>query len=87
MHNAYIVTGTPTNERTVTLDEALPLTATKVRLVVEPLVSASPRSYQEIVVAIREQQRARGHRPPTKETDRKGDDQTLSVEDPALSEP
>ena len=67
MHNAYIVTGTPTNERTVTLDEALPLTSTKVRLVVEPLGSASHRSYQEIVAAIRERQEARGHRPPTTE--------------------
>jgi hypothetical protein len=67
MHNAYIVTGTLTNERTVTLDEALPLTSTKVRLVVEPLLSASQRSYQEIVAAIRERQGARGHRPPTTE--------------------
>lgn len=67
MHNAYIVTGTLTNERTVTLDEALPLTSTKVRLVVEPLGSASQRSYQESVAAIRERQAARGHRSPTKE--------------------
>jgi len=67
MHNAYIVTGTLTNERTVTLDEALPLPSTKVRLVVEPLASASPHSYQEIVAAIRERQAARGHRPPTTE--------------------
>lgn len=67
MHNAYIVTGTLTNERTVTLDEALPLTSTKVRLVVEPLGSASHCSYQEIVAAIRERQAARGHRPPTME--------------------
>lgn len=67
MHNAYIVTGTLTNERTVTLDEALPLPLTKVRLVVEPLGSASYRSYQEIVAAIRERQAARGHRPPTTE--------------------
>ncbi len=67
MRNAYIVTGTLTNERTVTLDEALPLPATKVRLVVEPLVSASQRSYQEVVAAIRERQGARDHRPPTRE--------------------
>ncbi|HEV8711391.1 MAG TPA: hypothetical protein VGX03_01010 [Candidatus Binatia bacterium] len=67
MHNAYIVTGTLTDERTVTLDEALPLPSTKVRLVVEPLGSASYRSYQEIVAAIRERQTTRGHRPPTAE--------------------
>lgn len=67
MQNAYIVTGTLTNERTVTLDEALPLTETKVRLVVEPLASPSQRSYPEIVAAIRQRQAARGHRPPTTE--------------------
>ena len=67
MHNAYIVTGTLTNERTVTLDEALPLTPTKVRLVVEPLEPVSHRSYQEIVAVIRERQVARGHHPPTTE--------------------
>jgi hypothetical protein len=67
MQNAYIVTGTLTNERTVTLDEALPLTATKVRLVVEPLVSTSHRSYPEIVATIRQRQAARSHQPPTPE--------------------
>lgn len=67
MQNAYIVTGTLTNEHTVTLDEALPLTATKVRLVIEPLASSSPRPYTEIIAAIRQRQEARGHRPPTTE--------------------
>ncbi len=67
MQSAYIVTGTLTNERTVTLDEALPLTSTKVRLVVEPLGAASPRSYQEIMASIRERQAARGHQSPTPE--------------------
>lgn len=67
MQNAYIVTGTLTNEHTVTLDEALPLPTTKVRLVIEPLVSTSQRPYQEVVVAIRKRQEVRGHRPPTTE--------------------
>lgn len=65
MQNAYIVTGTLTTERTVTLDEALPLTATKVRLVVEPIGPTVQRSYQEILSAIRTRQKARGHQPPT----------------------
>ncbi len=64
MQNAYIVTGTLTNERTVTLDEALPLSSTKVRVIVESLESASPPSYQEVMANIRERQLARGHRPP-----------------------
>ena len=67
MHNAYIVTGTLTDAQTVTLDEPLPLTPTKVRLVVEPLLPASPRRYQEVVAEIRERQRARGHQPPSRE--------------------
>jgi hypothetical protein len=67
MHNAYIVTGTLTDAHTVTLDEALPLTPTKVRLVVEPLPSVSQRPYQEVMAKIRQRQQARGHQPPTPE--------------------
>ncbi len=39
IHNAYVVTGTLTDEHTVTLDEALPLAPTRVRVVVEPVPS------------------------------------------------
>jgi hypothetical protein len=67
MHNAYIVTGTLTDAQTVTLDEALPLTPTRVRLVVEPLLPASPCQYQEVMAEIRERQRVRGHQPPSRE--------------------
>jgi hypothetical protein len=67
MHNAYIVTGTLTDAQTVALDEALPLTPTKVRLVIEPLLSTAPRQYQEVIAKIRERQRTRGHTPPTRE--------------------
>ncbi|MBI3990051.1 MAG: hypothetical protein HY347_10605 [candidate division NC10 bacterium] len=67
MHNAYIVTGTLTNARTVKLDEALPLKPTKVRLVVEPLSPVFQRPYKEVLAEIRERQRARGHQPPTRE--------------------
>lgn len=67
MRNAYIVTGILTDHHTVTLDEPLLLTPTKVRLVVEPLPPVSPRPYQEAIAEIRKRQRARGHRPPTRE--------------------
>ena len=67
MHRAYIVTGTLTDAKTVMLDEALPLTSTKVRLVVEPLLSASARRFQEVITEIRERQRIRGHQPRTRE--------------------
>ena len=53
MQNAYIVTGTLTNSQTVMLDEALPLSKAKVRLVVEPLLEKSGRPYQEIMSEIR----------------------------------
>ena len=68
MQNAYIVTGTLTNARTVTLDEELPLIpAKKVRLVVEPLWAKSERPYQEIISEIRKRQNDRGHQPSVKE--------------------
>ena len=67
MQNAYVVTGTLTDSRTVTLDEALPLGATKVRLVVEPLGPVAPCPLPEVMAAIRERQRQRGHKPPTPE--------------------
>jgi hypothetical protein len=51
----------------VALDEALPLSPTKVRLVVEPLAPAARRPYHEVMAAIRERQRRRGHQPPSRE--------------------
>lgn len=67
MHKVYVVTGTLTDVRTVTLDEALPLKPAKVRLVVEPLEPDSQRPYQSVIADIRKRQRARGHQPATKE--------------------
>ena len=64
MQNAYIVTGTLSDARTVTLDEPLPLVATRVRVTIEPVPATGPSSYQEVVAAIRERQRARGHQAP-----------------------
>ena len=67
MGNSYTVTGTLTDDRTVTLDEALPLPKTKVRLLVEPIGSPTQRRYQEVMAEIRAQQQARGHQAPTRE--------------------
>lgn len=67
MQNAYIVTGKLTDDHTVTLDESLPLTPMKVRVVVEPLSYVPQRSYPEVIAAIRQRQHSRGHQPPTKE--------------------
>lgn len=69
METAYIVTGTLTDEHTVTLDEALPLSQGKVRLSVEPLPTTQPpkRTHAEVIAEIRERQCARGHQPRTRE--------------------
>lgn len=67
MQNAYIVTGTLMNAQTVMLDEALPLTQAKVRLIVEPILEKSKRSYQEIMSEIRKRQHDRGHQPAVRE--------------------
>ncbi len=67
MGNTYTVTGTLTDDHTVTLDEALPLQPTKVRLVVEPIAPTSNRPYQDVVAEIRKRQQARGHQPLSRE--------------------
>jgi hypothetical protein len=69
METAYIVTGTLTDEHTVTLDEALPLAQGKVRLSVEllPVDPSAKRTHAEVIAEIRERQRARGHQPRSRE--------------------
>jgi len=62
MSSVYIVTGTLTDEQTVTLDKSLPLVLTKVRLVIEPLTSSLLRPYLEVIAKIRKQQQDRGHK-------------------------
>ena len=44
MTNAYVVTGTLTDEQTVRLDEPLPITGGKVRVVVEVAPAPTPPS-------------------------------------------
>lgn len=66
MHHAYIVTGALTDERTVTLDEALPVRGGKVRLIVEVIPPDSGPSYAEVTAAIRHRQRQRGHVAPSR---------------------
>jgi hypothetical protein len=66
MPNAtYIVTGTITDENTVKLDESLPIRSTKVRLTIEPLEASEPNRYSEVMAEIRQNQKERGHKPPT----------------------
>ncbi len=67
METAHIVTGTLTDEHTVTLDEALSLAQGKVRLSVEPLASTPKRPHDEVIAEIWARQQARGHQPRTRE--------------------
>jgi hypothetical protein len=70
VRDAYVVTGTLTDGRTVALDEGLPLGPTRVRVVIEPLPgrdAGGQRPYREVVAEIRRRQTQRGHRPPTRE--------------------
>jgi hypothetical protein len=67
METAYIVTGTLTDDHTVTLYEALPLPQGKVRLSVEPLSPAPKRPHDEVIAEIWARQKARGHQPRTRE--------------------
>lgn len=67
MQNAYVVTGHLIDERTVALDEELPMASAQVRLVVEP-VNESPgngNTRRQALARIRARQQARGFVPPT----------------------
>ena len=64
--NAYVVTGTISDEHTVALDEPLPIKEGRVRVVVEP-IGTPQRPHRQVMAAIRERQRLRGYQPPTKE--------------------
>lgn len=67
MAKPHVVTGRLMDERTVLLDEALPLSPSKLRLVVEPLPTEVCRPYQDVMADIRRRQKARSHRPATPE--------------------
>ena len=67
MQTTYTVTGTLTDANTITLDEAVLLTATKVRVVIEPLENGLRRPYSEVIAEIRREQEEYGHRPLSKE--------------------
>jgi hypothetical protein len=67
MSETFVVTGSLTDTRTVALDEAVPMSSGRVRVVVERLTSSIPRPYGEVMEGIRDRQRRRGHQPPTRE--------------------
>ena len=67
MVQAYMVTGTVTDGVTVRLDEAIPMTAGRVRVFVEPIPVPVPQTISDAIAIIRERQRLRGHVPASRE--------------------
>ena len=76
MQHTYTVTGILTDSRTVALDEPLPLTEMKVKVVVEPLGASAPHPYRKVLADIHSRQLSRGHRSP----DRTAVDAALKAE-------
>lgn len=66
MQNAYVVTGKITDRHTVTLDENLPVSSARVRVVLEVLPTPTTSSHQDVIARIRSRQKKRGHQPPTR---------------------
>jgi hypothetical protein len=67
MQNAFIVTGSVADERTLKLDEALPVKAGKVRVTVEVLPDELKPTLSQVLEQIHQGQRERGFVPPTRE--------------------
>ena len=65
MQNAYVVTGQITDRHTITLDENLPVSSARVRVVLEVLSSPPVSSHDEVLALIHDRQRKRGHQPPS----------------------
>ena len=67
MSQTYQVTGELTDGRHVTLDQPIPLTAGKVRVIVEQMPSVSKPDLADFELQLRERQTARGHVSRSKE--------------------
>ena len=67
MQTTYIMTGTVNDDHTLILDEALPISQGKVRVVVEVLPIETRPTLAETLARIHEGQRLRGHLSPSRE--------------------
>ena len=67
VHEAYVVTGSLTDSRTITLDEPIPLASGKVRVIVEVAGMAPKMSHEEFLAWLRERHEARGALPRNRE--------------------
>ena len=67
MSQTFEVNGEMTDSRHVKLDEAIPLSQGKVRVIVEPVAATAKPDLKEFLEQMWEAQRRRGHVPRTKE--------------------
>jgi hypothetical protein len=67
MQSAYIVTGTLTDDRTVTLDEDVALAPARVRVIIEPGAVSAARSARDVLAGMWAAQDARGYVARTRE--------------------
>jgi len=65
MNATHVVTGTITDPKTITLDEAIPTDTGRVRVWVEVLPTGPRPTMQEAIAEIRRRQAERGHVPMT----------------------
>jgi len=67
MQQAFVVTGSLTDSRTVCLDEPIPHSSGKVHVIVEVAEVTPNMSHDEFLAWLRERHEARGHVPRTRE--------------------
>ena len=67
MQEAYVVTGSLTDSRTVRLDEPIPVSGGKVRVIVEVAETPRKMSHAEFLAWLQARQEARGRVPRTRE--------------------
>lgn len=67
MREAYVVTGSLTDSRTVRLDEPIPVSGGRVRVIVELGEMERTMSHEDFMARLRQRQEGRGHVPRTRE--------------------
>lgn len=67
MQQAFVVTGSLKDSRTVCLDEPIPLSGGKVRVIVEVAGAAAKMSHDDFLTWLQKRHEARGHVPRTRD--------------------
>jgi hypothetical protein len=67
MQQAYLVTGSLTDSRTIQLDDPIPVSSGKIRVIVEVADIARKMSHEEFLTWLQNRQETRGHVPCTRE--------------------